>query len=92
MRKSGQVLITEKEIMNREQLRIAQWLQTLHFRHRLFGGVSERDVWSKLSELNTMYQTALAAERMRYDALLDQNNKSTDRYCIDTISDRGERR
>lgn len=57
------------ERMSREQRRIAQWLKSVKFRRSLFG-VSEKDVWKKISELNDMYNAALIAERARYDALL----------------------
>ena len=57
------------ERMSREQRRIAHWLRNVKFRKALFG-VSERDVWKKISELNDMYNAALIAERARYDALL----------------------
>lgn len=57
------------ERMSREQRRIAHWLKQVKFRKSLFG-VSERDVWKKISELNDMYNAALIAERARYDALL----------------------
>ena len=44
----------------------------MRFRKQIFGGVNERDVWKKIEELNAMYNTALVAERARYDALLEQ--------------------
>ena len=53
-----------------EQQRIAQWLKKVRFRKALFG-VSEKDVWKKIGELNDMYQELLAAERIRYDTLLE---------------------
>lgn len=63
----------EEGTLNFEQQSIAKWLKEVKFRKRLFGGVSERDVWKKLLELNEMYNAALAAERARYDALLKKN-------------------
>ena len=62
----------ETEPINREQKRIAQWLRKVKFRKQLLGGVSERDVWKKISELNDMYNAALEAERVRCDALIEQ--------------------
>ncbi|NLO84846.1 MAG: hypothetical protein GX096_05390 [Clostridiales bacterium] len=59
-------------IVNREQKRIAQWLNKVKFRKQLFGGVSERDVWKKITELNELYNEAIFAERVRYNTLLDQ--------------------
>lgn len=61
-----------EERMSREQRRIAQWLKQVKFRKTLLGGVSERDVWKKIGELNEMYNAALLAERARYDALLEK--------------------
>lgn len=57
---------------NREVQRIRQWLRQVHFRHVLFGGVSEADVWKKLGELNSMYESLLTAERVRCDALIQE--------------------
>lgn len=61
-----------REAMSREQRRIAEYLKQVKFRKQLFGGVSERDVWKKIGELNEMFNAALVAERARYDALLEQ--------------------
>lgn len=60
------------------QSTIVPWLQKVRFRKCLFGGVNEADVWKKLEELNAMYETALAAERARYDALLEAQQKAGD--------------
>jgi hypothetical protein len=56
--------------LNAEQKRIITWLRKVRFKKQLFGGVSEKDVWKKIEELNSMYNLALVAERARYDALL----------------------
>ena len=61
-----------REAMSREQRRIAEYLKQVKFRKQLFGGVSERDVWKKIGELNEMFNAALVAERARHDALLEQ--------------------
>lgn len=63
--------------LSREQKKIAQWLKQVKFRKTLFGGVSERDVWKKIGELNELYNEALVAERARYDALLNEAREST---------------
>ena len=63
----------EPELLNFEQARIRQWLQQVRFRKAVIGGVSEADVWKKLGELNGLYEAALAAERARYDALLQEH-------------------
>ena len=52
-----------------QEQRIAGWLQKVKFRRKIFGGVSEQDVWKKITELNEMYKQALIAERARCDAL-----------------------
>lgn len=57
---------------------IAEWLKKMKFRKNLFGGVSEPDVWKKIGELNTMYEQALRAERVRYDTLLEHFRKEYD--------------
>lgn len=71
-------LLTDADLekMTREQRRIGRWLKHVKFRRQFFGGVSERDVWKKIGELNEMYNTALAAERARFDALLEQLSAS----------------
>ena len=58
--------------MPAERAEIIDWLKNVKFRGRLFGGVDERDVWRKISELDALYTKALEAERVRYDALLDE--------------------
>ncbi len=50
--------------------RVTGWLKKVKFRKRIFGGVSETDIWKKISELNDMYRDALIAERARCDALI----------------------
>lgn len=62
----------EKEPVRSGQQQIAEWLKKVRFRKQLFGGVSEADVWKKLDELNRLYDAALAAERIRYETLLDE--------------------
>lgn len=62
--------VPEARLDLQEEQRIADWLNKVRFRKKLFGGVSEKDVWKKIGELNEMYKRALIAERARYDALL----------------------
>lgn len=62
----------EIQPLNTEQKRVITWLRKVRFKKRIFGGVSERDVWKKIAELNSMYDLALIAERARYDTLLEQ--------------------
>ena len=54
-----------------EQAQIAKYLKKLHFKPRLFG-VDQADVWKKIEELNGLYETALLAERARYDRMLEE--------------------
>lgn len=63
--------------MNAEEQKIAEYLQKVRFKKQLFNGVSEQDVWRKITELNELYKNALIAERARYDALLEQQKKET---------------
>ena len=56
------------------EARIAEWLRKVKFRKQIFGGVSQADVFKKISELNDMYREALIAERARYDALLAERS------------------
>ena len=63
--------------MNAEEQKIAEFLQKVRFKKQLAGGVSEQDVWRKITELNELYKNALIAERARYDALLEQQKKET---------------
>ena len=67
----------EKKPLNHEQHKIAEWLKTVRFRKQFFGGVSEQDVWTKIEQLNKMYEAALSAERARYDALLLRQRRSS---------------
>lgn len=57
---------------NPYQKKIADWLSKLKLRQVTFGGVSEKQVWKRFSELNEMYQQMLAIERARYEVLLHQ--------------------
>ena len=63
--------ISQKNQMSFQQMQIAKYLQKLKFKPRLFG-VDQADVWKKISELNALYETALLAERARYDALMEE--------------------
>ncbi len=64
----------QAQALNAEQRRVAAWLKRLRFKRQLIGGVSERDVWRRLDELNSLYDQALNAERARYDALLEMQS------------------
>ena len=62
----------ELQVLNREQEEIIDWLEKVKFTKQFIGGVNEQDVWNKIHELNNMYEAALRAERVRYDALLEE--------------------
>ena len=61
-----------------QEEKIKGFLQKVKFRKRIFGGVDETQVWTKIRELNDIYQRALTAERARYDALLAEQKKGVD--------------
>ena len=48
-----------------EAKELAAWLETVKFKKRWLGGISEQEVWSKIRELHGLYQKALLAERVR---------------------------
>ena len=49
--------------LSKKQQEIYEWLSNLKFRKKTFGGVDEADVWSKIGELNALYEKLLIAER-----------------------------
>ena len=64
-----------QELFRRDQEeKISEWLKQVKFRKCIFGGVSESDVWKKISELNDMYREAIFAERIRNEALSEGEN------------------
>lgn len=63
----------EMEPLNFQQKNIIKWLKNIRFKRKFFGGVSEQDVWKKITKLNQMYNIALIAERQRYDTLLEEH-------------------
>lgn len=63
---------SEEPPLGTEHRQLHEWLQQVRFKKQLFGGVSEADVWKKIAELNRLYEAALAAERIRYDTLLQE--------------------
>ena len=87
----GRAPAEQEEIqpINREQKRMIAWLRKVRFKKKLFGGVSERDVWKKIEELNSMFNLALIAERARYDALLEEH--AGDHASVDTNPNGKER-
>lgn len=61
------------QLLSDEQLNIRKWLKEVRFKKKLFGGVSEADVWKKIAELNEHYEAALTAERVRYNVLMKEH-------------------
>ncbi len=78
-----------------ERAEIIAWLKKVHFRRRLFGGVDERTVWRKISELDALYTKALEAERVRCNALIEEAKRSAHRsesdYQMDWLEEGGDR-
>lgn len=78
--RGGESVLSENrssaEFLSQEQAEIRNWLKTVRFRKQLIGGVSEQDVWKKLEELNALFETALRAERIRYDVLMAEQQKT----------------
>ena len=65
--------MSEERSVTEQEAAIASWLRKVKFRRQIFGGVSEADVWTKINQLNEMYDQAIKAERVRYDALLAEH-------------------
>ncbi len=72
----GRASIENTAPQNHAHEQMLRWLTKVRFRKTLFGGVDERDLWKKLGELNDLYDSAISAERARYDALLEAQQKS----------------
>lgn len=58
--------------INSEYRKIASWLLKVKFKPKLLGGVDPLDVWNKIEELNNMYESALMAERVRCDMVIEK--------------------
>lgn len=57
---------------NPEFTKIARWLSSVKFRKKAVGGLDPVDVWKKIEELNTMYENAILAERVRCNMVIRQ--------------------
>ena len=68
---------TPAPALSEEQQELVRWLKTVRFRKAIVGGVDEADLWKKLEQLNHLYEAALAAERARYNALMNAYVQST---------------
>jgi len=71
-----------------EKTAIANWLQRVKFKRSLLGGVREEDVWLKISELNALYEKALAAERIRCDVLIEHYRQEAVSSARDSDSEK----
>lgn len=80
-------VIPDNQELGLEYIKIEKWLKKLRFRKKIFGGVDQQDVWKKISELNEMYEAALTAERIRYDALIEEQRKSGGNASYENIVD-----
>lgn len=76
----------DNKVLNQEQLKIMDWLKEVQFQKQLIGGINEQDVWKKIQQLNELYEAALKAERIRYDALLKkQSLESNSTTLLDVL-------
>ena len=71
--------VEKPEPMAGERAEIIAWLKKVHFRRRIFGGVDERSVWRKISELDALYLKALEAERVRCNVLIEEAKRAAQR-------------
>lgn len=54
---------------------IAELFKKLRFKKRLFGGVSEKDVWKKLEQIQNEYRSAYEAQTQRYEGRLQERDE-----------------
>lgn len=62
--------------LNPAHRKLTEWFGAVRFRHTLLFGVDEAEMWKKLEELYALYEAALLAERVRYDALLRRQEET----------------
>lgn len=55
---------------------IAELFKKLRFKKRLFGGVSEKDVWKKLENVQKEYRSAYEAQQNRYEGRLQERDET----------------
>lgn len=55
---------------------IAEVFKKLRFKKRLFGGVSEKDVWKKLENVQKEYRSAYEAQQNRYEGRLQERDET----------------
>ena len=56
---------------------IAELFKGMKFRKKLFGGVSEMDVWKKLEQLQKEYRSAYEIQQERYEARLQERDEES---------------
>ena len=54
---------------------IAEVFKKLRFQKTLFGGVSQKDVWRKLENLQKEYRSAYEAQQNRYEGRLQERDE-----------------
>jgi hypothetical protein len=54
---------------------IAEFMKTMRFKKRLFGGVSEKAVWKQLDKLQAEYRSAYEKQQERYEVLLQERDQ-----------------
>ena len=54
---------------------IAELFKGIKFRTKLFGGVSEIDVWKKLDKIQQEYRSAYEIQQERYEARLQERDE-----------------
>lgn len=54
---------------------IAELFKGIKFRKKLFGGVSEIDVWKKLDKIQQEYRSAYEIQQERYEARLQERDE-----------------
>lgn len=59
----------------RDMNEVAEFIKTMKFKKKTFGGVDEADVWRKIDLLQQEYETAYIAQEERYKALIIERNK-----------------
>lgn len=77
-KETSQQEVKKVKALSREQEELLQWFRNVKFRKKLVGGVDEEYLWKKLEELNGLYDAAIRAERVRYDALIREHTRVCD--------------
>ncbi|MBQ8974233.1 MAG: hypothetical protein IJ072_00745 [Oscillospiraceae bacterium] len=54
---------------------IAELFKNVRFKKKLFGGVSEKDVWRQLEKIQSQYRAAYEYQAAGYEALLREREQ-----------------